>query len=47
VVRLTRSAGWSVWTALRAPVGVWTLALAGAAVFVVSGVVVYLRLDAE
>ena len=44
---LMMSAGWSVWTSLRLPVGMWTLSLAGAAVLLLSGVVVYLRFDVE
>lgn len=46
-VWLTRSAGWSGLMPLLEPVGVWTLSLAGAAVLVVFGVVVCLRMDAE
>ncbi len=48
-VWLTMSVGWSVWTSLvtRQPVGVWTLSLAVAAVLLLSGMAVYLRLYAE
>jgi hypothetical protein len=46
-VWLTRSAGWSGLMPLLEPVGVWTLSLAGAAVLLVFGVVVCLRMDAE
>jgi hypothetical protein len=46
VVWVTMSDGWSSLVA-RLPVGVWALSLAGAAVLLLSGVVAYLRLDAE